>query len=477
MKMFPLMVNAQDIGAVVIGSDAVALRKLQALLRAGARVSLASDHTLSDALQQWVDKRELEVVSTEYAVLRSDLYPLVILTEGAPEQLKQQADRLKAQGRLVNVAGYPDWSSVTLPYLIDRHPVLISVASTGEAPILARIMKSRLEAFVPQAFGRLAELVQKSSDQVKTLFPAQQQRERFWSRQLEGAVGELILSGRDTAAHQLLARNLESAQEKHQAAGEVYLVGAGPGDPELLTLKAVRLIQQADVVLYDRLVSPEVVALCRADAQRIYVGKARADHAVPQGDINQLLVDLALQGHRVLRLKGGDPFIFGRGGEEIETLSRNRVAFQVVPGITAASGCAAYAGIPLTHRDYAQSVRFVTGHLKDGTTNLPWAELAVPAQTLVFYMGLVGLPEITRQLILHGRSPDTPVALIQQGTTRNQKNYIATLATLVDHLANKQVEPPSLIIVGEVVSLHQHLNWFDPDQSAGSQGFWRRQSS
>ncbi|MDX1398751.1 MAG: uroporphyrinogen-III C-methyltransferase, partial [Oceanospirillum sp.] len=229
--------------------------------------------------------------------------------------------------------------------------------------------------------------------------------------------------------------------------------------------------------LYDRLVAPEIVDLCRSDAERIYVGKARSDHAVPQGDINQLLVDLALQGKRVLRLKGGDPFIFGRGGEEIETLSQNRVPFQVVPGITAASGCAAYAGIPLTHRDHAQSVRFVTGHLKDGSTNLPWSELAVPRQTLVFYMGLVGLPEITRQLIAHGRSADTPAALIQQGTTRNQKNYIATLGTLAEHIADKQVEPPSLIIVGEVVSLHESLNWFDPEQAGGSQGFWKRSES
>ena len=475
MKMLPLMANTQEFGAVVIGHDAVACRKLKALLRAGARVAVASSEPLSDELQQLTEQHQLTQVSVEQAMAQGDKYPLVILAEGSLRTLQRRAIELKSAGRLVNVASHPEWSNVTLPYLIDRHPVLIAVGSTGEAPVLARIMKARLEALIPHAFGRLAELVHQSADRVKALFPTLKLRERFWSQQLEGAAGELMLSGREAQASHLLEQNLTLAeQHPQQVTGEVYLVGAGPGDPELLTLRAVRLIQQADVVLYDRLVAPEIVDLCRSDAERIYVGKARSNHAVPQGDINQLLADLALQGKRVLRLKGGDPFIFGRGGEEIETLSQHKVPFQVVPGITAASGCAAYAGIPLTHRDHAQSVRFVTGHLKDGTTNLPWQELAVPKQTLVFYMGLVGLPEITRQLIAHGRSPDTPAALIQQGTTRNQKNYIATLDTLAAHIADKQVEPPSLIVVGEVVGLHKTLNWFDPEQAGGSQGFWQR---
>ncbi|WP_028302774.1 siroheme synthase CysG [Oceanospirillum maris] len=478
MKMLPLMANTQEFGAVVIGYDDVARRKLQALLRAEARVTVAASQPLCDELRALVAKHHIQEVSVEQALSQQEQFPLVILVEGEPAQLKAQAMRLKAQGRLVNVATYPEWSNVSLPYLIDRHPVMIAVGSTGEAPVLARIMKARLDALIPRSFGRLAHLVHLGSERVKALFPTLKQRERFWSQQLEGAAGELMLSGREEQSEQLLSNNLATAESQvnplSAVVGEVYLVGGGPGDPELLTLRAVRLIQQADVVLYDRLVAPEIVDLCRPDAERIYVGKARSDHAVPQGDINQLLVELALQGKRVLRLKGGDPFIFGRGGEEIETLSQNRVPFQVVPGITAASGCAAYAGIPLTHRDHAQSVRFVTGHLKDGSTNLPWSELAMPAQTLVFYMGLVGLPEITRQLIAHGRSADTPAALIQQGTTRNQKNYIATLGTLAEHIADKAVEPPSLIIVGEVVSLHDTLNWFDPEQAGGSQGFWQR---
>jgi uroporphyrin-III C-methyltransferase/precorrin-2 dehydrogenase/sirohydrochlorin ferrochelatase len=223
-------------------------------------------------------------------------------------------------------------------------------------------------------------------------------------------------------------------------------------------------MQSADVVLYDRLVAPEIVDLTRREAERIYVGKQRSLHSVPQHEINQLLIDLARQGKRVVRLKGGDPFIFGRGGEEIEGLAREGIPFQVVPGITAASGCASYAGIPLTHRDYAQSVRFVTGHLKDGSQNLNWTELVNPDQTVVFYMGLTGLAIICQKLIEHGRSADTPIALIQQGTTAEQRVVTATLATMPAIVIDFEVKPPTLIIVGEVVSLHKELRWFNADR-------------
>lgn len=242
-------------------------------------------------------------------------------------------------------------------------------------------------------------------------------------------------------------------------AGKVWLVGAGPGDPELLTVKALRLIQSCDVVIHDRLVSQSIMDLIPANTRRIYVGKARSDHAVPQEDINRLLLDEARAGRQVVRLKGGDPFIFGRGGEEIEPLAAAGIPFEVVPGITAASGCAAYAGIPLTHRDYAQSVRFITGHLKNDGVNLHWPELLDPTQTLVFYMGLVGLQAICEQLVAHGRDPQTPVALVEKGTTPQQRVIIATLATISERVAAENVSAPTLTIIGDVVRLHDQLQW------------------
>ena len=241
--------------------------------------------------------------------------------------------------------------------------------------------------------------------------------------------------------------------------GKVWLVGAGPGDPDLLTIKALRLIQQADVVIYDRLVSQPIMDLIPASTRCIYVGKSRRNHAVPQEDINQLLVNEARAGHTVLRLKGGDPFIFGRGGEELELVSEAGISFEVIPGITAASGCAAYAGIPLTHRDYAQSVRFITGHLKNDDVNLCWPELMDPMQTLVFYMGLVGLRAICEQLVAHGRDPHTPVALIEKGTTPQQRVVIATLTTINQRVLIEKVSAPTLTIIGDVVNLHDKLKW------------------
>ena len=244
--------------------------------------------------------------------------------------------------------------------------------------------------------------------------------------------------------------------------GEVYLVGAGPGDPELLSFKALRLMQKADIVIYDRLVSRPIMNLIRQDAEKIYVGKQRADHAMPQENINQLLARLALEGKKVLRLKGGDPFIFGRGGEEIESLIKDDIPFQIVPGITAASGCASYAGIPLTHRDYSQACIFVTGHLRDGTVNLNWEMLAHEKQTLIFYMGMHGSKIICEELIKHGLSDETPAALIVKGTTEDQEVIIGNLKNMPEIIMDRKIVPPTLLIIGDVVKLHNKLKWFNP---------------
>jgi uroporphyrin-III C-methyltransferase/precorrin-2 dehydrogenase/sirohydrochlorin ferrochelatase len=361
------------------------------------------------------------------------------------------------------VVDAPALCSVIFPAIVDRSPLIVAISSGGDAPVLARLIRAKIETWIPSTYGQLAGLAARFRSQVKGLFPDVQQRRGFWEDVFQGPIADRQLAGQGAEAERLLLAKING--QAAETTGEVYLVGAGPGDPDLLTFRALRLMQQADVVLYDRLVAPAILELCRRDAERVYVGKRRAEHAVPQDQINQQLVDLAKQGKRVVRLKGGDPFIFGRGGEEIEELAAHGIPFQVVPGITAASGCAAYAGIPLTHRDYAQSVRFVTGHLKDGTSNLPWNDLVAPAQTLVFYMGLVGLPIICEQLIKHGRSADTPAALIQQGTTSNQRVFTGTLNDLPTLVSEHEVHAPTLVIVGEVVLLREKLKWFEGAQS------------
>jgi uroporphyrin-III C-methyltransferase / precorrin-2 dehydrogenase / sirohydrochlorin ferrochelatase len=361
----------------------------------------------------------------------------------------------------VNVVDRPELCTFIMPAIIDRSPVIVAVSSGGASPVLARLLRARLESLVPAAYGRLASLVSSFRDKVKARFAPGTDRRVFWERVLQGSVAEMVYAGRDDEARAALEKQLAGA-EGGIAQGEVYLVGGGPGDPDLLTFRALRLMQQADVVVYDRLVSKQVLELVRRDAEKLYAGKERDNHAIPQEDINQLLVRLAKEGKRVLRLKGGDPFIFGRGGEEIETLAAEGIPFQVVPGITAASGCAAYSGIPLTHRDYSQAVVFVTGHLQDGTVNLNWKALAQPNQTVVFYMGLHGVPAICKGLTSHGMPASTPVALIQQGTTPNQRVFVSTLEDLPELVQRERIKPPTLIIVGDVVQLHEKLSWFLP---------------
>jgi uroporphyrin-III C-methyltransferase/precorrin-2 dehydrogenase/sirohydrochlorin ferrochelatase len=459
MEYLPLFTRLQQRRCLVVGGGAVALRKARLLARAGARVCVVAPQVLPELARLAADSGG-EVHERRYRSGDLDGIALVIAATDARAINAQVSADAQSRHLPVNVVDDPALCSVILPSIIDRSPLLVAVASGGAAPVLARQLRARLESWIPAAYGRLAGLLGRFRADARERFPDVDTRRRFWEEILDGPIAELVLAGRDAQAERALAQRLTAAAPA--AVGEVYLVGAGPGDPDLLTFKALRLMQKADTVLYDRLVPVEILDLTRRDAERIYVGKARADHALPQPEINQLLVELARQGKKVLRLKGGDPFIFGRGGEEIALLAQHNIPFQVVPGITAASGCASYAGIPLTHRDYAHSVRFVTGHLKDGSTNLPWPELVQPDQTVVFYMGLVGLPEICSQLMRHGRAPGTPIALIQQGTTRHQRVITGTLADMAAKVAEAGIRAPTLIIVGEVVRLQQQLAWFKP---------------
>lgn len=458
MEFLPLFHNLKRQTVLVVGGGEIALRKARLLSEAGAVLRVVAPE-IEAQLVELVEQGGGRLLVRGYAP--EDLNDCVLAIaatddEALNERVSQDA---RVRGLPVNVVDSPQLCSVIFPAIVDRSPLVIAVSSGGDAPVLARLIRARIETWIPAVYGQLAGLAKRFRAQVKASLPDVQQRRVFWEEVFDGPVAERALAGQMHEAERMLQEKLDGALPK--ALGEVYLVGAGPGDPDLLTFRALRLMQQADVVLYDRLVAPAILDLCRRDADRIYVGKRRAEHAVPQQEINQLLVSLAKAGKRVLRLKGGDPFIFGRGGEEIEELAAHSVPFQVVPGITAASGCAAYAGIPLTHRDYAQSVRFVTGHLKDGSCDLPWAELVAPSQTLVFYMGLVGLPVICQQLIAHGRADSTPVALIQQGTTHNQRVFTGTLADLPSRIANEQVQAPTLVIVGEVVQLRDKLAWFE----------------
>jgi uroporphyrin-III C-methyltransferase / precorrin-2 dehydrogenase / sirohydrochlorin ferrochelatase len=458
MDYFPVFLDLKKRRCLLVGGGDVATRKGRMLSKAGAILRVVAPE-ISAELRELVTQHNGELLQREYQPGDMDDCVLAVAATDIESLNKTISDDAKQKNIPVNVVDTPALCTYITPAVIDRSPLIIAISSGGEAPVLARLIRTKLETLIPMSYGKLAQLASRWRDRVKARFDDGDSRRKFWEKILQGPAAELAMNSQNEAADNILADEI-AREDASLTQGEVYLVGGGPGDPELLTLKALRLMQQADVVLYDRLVSDGVMDLVRRDAERIYVGKRRSEHAMQQENINQLLVDLAKEGKRVLRLKGGDPFIFGRGGEEIELLAQNRIPFQVVPGITAASGCAAYAGIPLTHRDYAQSVRFVTGHLKDDSINVQWPELANPTQTIVFYMGLVGLKDICESLIVHGRAADTPVALIERGTTQQQRVLIGNLSSIAELVASQEVHAPTLFIVGDVVKLHDTLKWF-----------------
>ena len=466
MKFFPVFLDLRERDCLVVGGGAVAARKVASLLDAGARVTLVSP-VLNPTLERRVMASELRHEARNFDAADIDGKALIIAGTDDDGVNRRVAELARAQNIPVNVVDQPELGSFIVPSVINRDPIQVAVSTGGASPVLARLLRARLETYIPSAYGRLARMVDGFRTRVQERFATSEERRHFWEHILEGPIAELLFAGRDADAEAALEKAVAGAKLP-QFHGEVYLVGAGPGDPDLLTFRALRLLQQADVVVYDRLVAPPILDLARRDAERIYVGKERDKHTLTQEGINQLLVRLAKEGKRVVRLKGGDPFIFGRGGEEIEELMEEGIPFQVVPGITAASGCSSYAGIPLTHRDYAQSCVFVTGNLKDGTVNLNWKALAHPHQTVVFYMGLHGVPILSKELVAHGLPADTPVALVQQGTTQHQRVIISTLGDLPEDVEKSELKPPTLIIVGEVVRLHDKLDWFRPSDSGAA---------
>jgi uroporphyrin-III C-methyltransferase/precorrin-2 dehydrogenase/sirohydrochlorin ferrochelatase len=460
MQALPIFFNIKNRHCVVIGGGDVATRKINMLLKADADVTIVSP-SLVEAIQVLLADGKVKVIKADYEKNQLMGACLVIASTDNQAVNKEVSRDAQALNIPVNVVDSPDLCTFTMGSIIDRSPVVIAISSEGNAPVLARYIRTKIETMLPAGYGRIAEIAGEFRDKVKLKFATTQQRRIFWEDVLQGPVVERVLSGQEQGARELL-QHLIDAPDVTSHKGEVFLVGGGPGDPDLLTFRALRLMQQCDVCVYDKLVSPEVMALVRRDAELIYVGKSRDQHTLPQEEINELLAKLALQGKRVLRLKGGDPFIFGRGGEEIETLMARGVPFQVVPGITAANGVSSYAGIPLTHRDYARACLFITGHLKDGTLDLDWVAMSRPSQTVVIYMGLVGLAQICEKLIEHGVSADMPVAVVQQGTTQRQKVVVATLADLAEKVTAVGLKPPCLTIIGEVVKLREKLSWFEP---------------
>jgi uroporphyrin-III C-methyltransferase / precorrin-2 dehydrogenase / sirohydrochlorin ferrochelatase len=460
MDYLPIFMQLRGEPAVVVGGGHVALRKVELLLRAGARITVIAPK-LHDELRVRVSRREINYLSLEFRPYHLDGIGVAVAATDSREVNAAVSAAARARRVPVNVVDDPELSTFIFPAIIDRSPVVVAVGSSGQSPVLARRVRQQIEALLPARLGALARFVGDKRKAVqKTLTP--EQRRPFWERIIGGLVGSRVLAGEESDAQKAfddeLAASNRPADQSRPAIGEVYLIGAGPGDPDLLTLRAVQLLQQADVILYDRLISDAVLDRARRDAERVFVGKETGgDHHKTQQRIHDLLVQYAKRGLRVARLKGGDPFIFGRGGEEIEVLAANGIPYVVVPGITAALGAAASASIPLTHRRLAQSVTFAAGHALDDET-LDWRSLAQPHHTVVFYMGVAQLPRIVARLLEAGSSPNHPAALIERGSLAEQRVVRGSISTIVQIARDEEIAPPALLIIGEVASLAKAQN-------------------
>lgn len=467
MEFLPIFLDIRGRKVLVDGGEAGAARRIERALSAGAQVT-AFDPEPGEEVRRHVGAERFELI--ERLPEKSDLEGAAVVY-GASEDAGRDA-RLYGWTReeriLCNIADSPEQCDFIAPSIVDRAPLVVAISTSGDAPVIARTLRARIEAQLPPRIGLLAAFLDGFRPRIAATILDARERRRFWEKLIDGSVGDLFLNGEVEEAERRLLEDLaaHAADAGGKSRGEVYLVGAGPGNPDLLTFRALRLMQRADVVLYDRLIGDEIMALVRRDAERINVGKAPNHHTATQEEISAMLVRLAQEGKRVLRLKGGDPFIFGRGGEEIETLAEAGVRFQVVPGITAAAGCGAYAGIPLTHRDHAQACVFATAHGKDGALDLDWEVLARPNQTLAIYMGLGNIAHLAAGLRAHGVKAETLVAVIEKGATPEQKVVTGSLANIVERVEAAALTGPAMILVGSVVSLRDKLQWNRDDDGA-----------
>jgi uroporphyrin-III C-methyltransferase/precorrin-2 dehydrogenase/sirohydrochlorin ferrochelatase len=466
MIYFPVFFDLAAQKVLVVGGGEVALRKVALLERTGAAISLVAPEILPELLER-AAAGKISLSVREFAP--DDLIGarLVIVATSRRAVNRWIATLSEARGIPVNVVDDREASRFIVPAIVDRDPVLVAVSTGGTSPVLARRLRERLEAAIPKRVGELASWLRALRHTARRRLRDSNARRRFFENVVDGPAARRFIDGDARGAQSIAQQLLARTSTAPRAAGEVTLVGAGPGDPELLTLKALRALQDADVILHDRLVPEAVLDMARRDAARICVGKAAGNIGSTQEEINDLLIEHALKGKRVIRLKGGDPFIFGRGGEELEALSKARISFSVIPGVTAAAGCAAYAGIPLTHRDHAHSVTFVAGHRDMDGREPDWRALAKPGVTAVFYMGLARVEHISAKLIEHGAPILLPAALIAQGTLQNQRVITGTLATIAESAARAALESPALLVVGEVAALHDSLAWFTSSEAAG----------
>ncbi|MDH2268218.1 siroheme synthase CysG [Serratia marcescens] len=458
MDYLPIFADLKQRPVLVVGGGDVAARKVDLLQRAGAEIRIVAQ-SLSPELEQQRQRGQLLWLGKTFDPQQlDDVFLAIAATDdnALNTAVFAEADKRRV---LANVVDDQPRCSFIFPSIIDRSPLVVAVSSSGQAPVLARLLREKLEALLPASLGQMAQVAGRWRGQVKQRLASIGERRRFWEKAFGGRFATLVANGQTAQAERQLEQDLHRfAAGDEGAQGEIALVGAGPGDVGLLTLRGLQVMQQADVVLYDHLVSGEILDLVRRDAERICVGKRAGAHSVIQEETNRLLVELAQQGKRVVRLKGGDPFIFGRGGEELQVAAAAGIPFQVVPGVTAAAGATAYAGIPLTHRDHAQSVTFITGHCRPDGDGLDWADLARARQTLAIYMGTMKAADISQRLIAHGRAADTPVAVISRGTRADQQVQIGTLDQL-EHLAHR-APLPALLVIGEVVELHHQIAWF-----------------